>query len=237
MKISILLPLKENFSPEYPGAVSIFINDTLNHSRFKLSTTVFGSTKYKTKFNHKYINLKPKYFLLQSQNKKYVEEFEKYERKNKSDLIEIHNRPNYVNYIKNFNNSTKLILYFHNDPLSMNGSKYIFQRKSLLKKCSKIIFNSEWSKNRFLKNLKEVSVYRDKICTINQSTKKNKINFINKKKIISFVGKLNRNKGYDLFGDAIIKILNKYSEWQAFVAGDEPRDKLLYNHPNLKRRF
>jgi hypothetical protein len=27
MKISILLPYKENFSPEYPGAVSLFINE------------------------------------------------------------------------------------------------------------------------------------------------------------------------------------------------------------------
>ena len=26
MKISILLPYKENFSPAYPGAVSIFLN-------------------------------------------------------------------------------------------------------------------------------------------------------------------------------------------------------------------
>ena len=28
MKISILLPFKENFSPSYAGAVSLFINDT-----------------------------------------------------------------------------------------------------------------------------------------------------------------------------------------------------------------
>ena len=62
MKISILLPLKENFSPEYPGAVSIFINDTLNQSKFNTTTTVFGSTSYKKKFNHKYINLKTKIF-------------------------------------------------------------------------------------------------------------------------------------------------------------------------------
>ena len=27
MKISILLPYKENFSPEYPGAVSLFVNE------------------------------------------------------------------------------------------------------------------------------------------------------------------------------------------------------------------
>ena len=29
MKISILLPYKENFSPIYPGAVSLFVNDTV----------------------------------------------------------------------------------------------------------------------------------------------------------------------------------------------------------------
>ena len=28
MKISILLPYKENFSPSYPGAVSLFVKDT-----------------------------------------------------------------------------------------------------------------------------------------------------------------------------------------------------------------
>ena len=36
MKISILLPYKENFSPSYAGAVSLFINDTLNISKFKI---------------------------------------------------------------------------------------------------------------------------------------------------------------------------------------------------------
>ena len=35
MKISILLPFKENFSPSYAGAVSLFINDTLKFSKFR----------------------------------------------------------------------------------------------------------------------------------------------------------------------------------------------------------
>ena len=186
MKISILLPLKENFSPEYPGAVSIFINDTLKQSRFKKSTTVFGSTNYKKKFNHKYINLKSKNLLFQSQNKKYVEEFEKYERKSKSDIIEIHNRPNYINYLKNFNNGTKLILYFHNDPLTMNGSKFVYQRINLLKKCTKIIFNSDWSKNKFINDMNLDPIYKNKICTIYQSTKK-KFNKFPKKKANYFI--------------------------------------------------
>ena len=39
MKISILLPFKENFSPSYAGAVSLFVNDTLRISKYRKSTT------------------------------------------------------------------------------------------------------------------------------------------------------------------------------------------------------
>ena len=35
MKISILLPYKENFSPLYPGAISIFLNGIILKSKYK----------------------------------------------------------------------------------------------------------------------------------------------------------------------------------------------------------
>ena len=71
MKISILLPLKENFSPSYAGAVSLFINDTLKFSKFKKDITVFGNTEYKKKFNKKYNNIYTKKTFFQSRNKEY----------------------------------------------------------------------------------------------------------------------------------------------------------------------
>ena len=57
MKISILLPYKENFSPEYPGAVSLFVYETSKISKFKKGITVFGNTNLKKKFNLKYVNI------------------------------------------------------------------------------------------------------------------------------------------------------------------------------------
>ena len=57
MKISILLPYKENFSPEYPGAVSLFVYETTKISKFKKHITVFGNTDYKKIFPIKYINI------------------------------------------------------------------------------------------------------------------------------------------------------------------------------------
>ena len=60
MKISILLPYKENFSPEYPGAVSLFVYETTKISKFKKNIYVFGNTNYKKIFKLRYININTK---------------------------------------------------------------------------------------------------------------------------------------------------------------------------------
>tara|TARA_B100000965_G_scaffold130343_1_gene108652 strand:+ start:124 stop:2253 length:2130 start_codon:yes stop_codon:yes gene_type:complete len=233
LKISILLPLKENFSPKYPGAVSLFINDTLKISKYKKNTVVYGNTNFKKKFKLKYKNINIKKSIFKSQNRSYAEEFAKLEDKRKSDLIEIHNRPIYLNYLIKLLENRNYILYFHNDPLTMNGSRSISDRIFLLKNCYKIIFNSHWSKRKYLEGMNNDHVNSEKLIVINQSAQTSKVNLKSKKKIVTFVGKLNKSKGYDIFGNAIIKILNKNKNWKSIVVGDEPRDKLQFNHKQL----
>ena len=233
MKISILLPYKENFSSQYAGAVSLFVNDVTKVSDYKKRIHIFGNTNSKVKLSKNYINLDFDKKIFKSNSKIYVKSFLDYQKKIQPDLIEVHNRPNYIKLIReDFKN--RLFLFFHNDPLTMNGSKTIDQRIYLLNNIDKIIFNSKWSQNRFFVGLSNKSTLLDKTSICYQSSSSTKINFTNKKKIISFVGKLNRAKGYDLFGQAITKILNKHPDWRAKVYGDEPREKLSYNHPNLK---
>ena len=69
MKISILLPYKENFSPTYAGAVSIFINETLKISKYKKNTIVYGNTSFKEKYKTKYVNLNYNKSLIKSSTK------------------------------------------------------------------------------------------------------------------------------------------------------------------------
>ena len=115
----------------------------------------------------------------------------------------------------------------------MNGSKTVKDRKLLLKTCYKIIFNSNWSKKRFLEGLENKFVNSNKLVVFFQSAKKNNLNVIkNKKKWITFVGKLNKAKGYDIFAKAIVKILKKYPDWKAKIIGDEKREKIPLNHKN-----
>ena len=47
MKISILLPYKEDYSKDYAGAVSIFINGVNKISKFNSTTRIYGNTTYK----------------------------------------------------------------------------------------------------------------------------------------------------------------------------------------------
>ena len=231
MKISILLPYKENFSPEYPGAVSLFVYETTKISKFKKDITIFGNTDYKKIFNLKYQNIKLVRNPLTSQTKNYVRKFIQLEKKNDSTIIEVHNRPSYIQMLSNEINKKILTLYFHNDPLSMDGSQTIKERKNLLKICYKIIFNSSWSKKRFLEGLENKFVNSDKLLVFHQSAEKGSLNLLNKKKKwITFVGKLNKAKGYDIFSSSIKKILNKHKDWRAKIIGDEKREKIELNH-------
>ena len=233
MKISVLLPYKENFSPTYPGAVSIFLNSVIKLSKYKNNITVYGNTLYKEKYKIKYknIDISKKILGIGSQTTKYIKKFSELEKKNPSNIIEVHNRPLYIQLLAV--DKAKKVLYFHNDPLSMNGSKNSDERLLLLNQCSSIVFNSEWSKKRFLTGLSEIYKKSPKLIVIQQSTQVQKIDLKKKKNIITFVGKLNKAKGYDVFGSAILDILNKYNNWKAVVIGDEEREKHNFKHKNL----
>jgi len=228
------LPYKENFSPIYAGAVSLFVKDTVKISKYKNNITIYGNTNLKKIYNLRYSNLDLRKDLLASQSKTYVDRFIDEETKNKSDIIEVHNRPIYIKYLIHEKVDSNFVLYFHNDPLSMTASKTINDRKLLLSRCEKIIFNSQWSKKRFLQGIKSSFINSDKLLVIYQSAKKLKMNKTKKLKWITFVGKLNKSKGYDIYGTAVCKILDTYKDWKGIVIGDEQRDKIIFQHKNLK---
>ena len=87
MKISILLPYKENFSPIYPGAVSLFLKDTIPLSKFKKEIMVYGNTNYKTRLLKNYENLEFKKYFFKSSSNSYLKKFIENENVIKSKII------------------------------------------------------------------------------------------------------------------------------------------------------
>ena len=179
MKIAILLPYKENFSKKETGAVSIFVNSINKLSKFKSNINIFGSTNFKPlSENYENLNFKKKFYL--SYSKIYVENFLNKLSNRKFDILEIHNRPHYFKYINNLKN-TKKIIFFHNNPLQMQGSETKNERLKIFAQADKLIFNSIWTKTQFLKNL-PIDANDSKIKIVPQSTSKVKIDFSKKKK-------------------------------------------------------
>ena len=232
-KISILLPYKENFTPKYAGAVSLLVKDISIKSKYKKNITVYGSTDYKERFKINYKNMFFKKFFFESGNIKYAENFLKLIEKNRSDLIEVHNRPAVFNHIIKKFPDKKVLIYFHNDPLSLRGSITKAQRENIFKNSAAIIFISEWAKKRFFKKL-NCNTNDEKVSVVYSSVNKKKFNK-NKEKIILFVGKLNYSKGFDIFCNAITRILDEFPSWKSYVIGDEPRAQIEVEHKNLTK--
>ena len=230
MKIATILPYKENYTVSKAQAAAIWVSDFYKFSKFRNNTFIYGNTSTKDYLTKNYVNiginnLRTKFT---STTKEYCDNFIKKTKNKKFDIIEIHNRPEVFNLLKN-NFNSKFVLYFHNDPLSMYGSKSAKERLKLLINLDKIVFISKWVQERFFINLdKKLSDKTEVIYhSINRINKKYK-----KEKKITFVGKLNTSKGYDIYKDAIIKILDEFKDWKAFSIGDEDRKRPIIDHIN-----
>ena len=232
-RIAILLPFKDHYTHLKAGSASIWVKDFNKKSIYKNQITVFGNTDNLDDVIDKniYTNISLRNIKIGSKNIAYVEEFIKHDGKNKFNIIEVHNRPSYIHHFIKREVNTKYVLIFHNNPLSLGGSRTIDERKILLDHCDKLIFVSNWVKEKFFEGFDKKNNQKSEVI-YPSITKLYK--FPKKKKIISFVGKLNRAKGFNIYGNAIIKILNKYKSWKSIVVGDEPREKYNFNHKNLE---
>ena len=230
-KIATILPYKESYTFEKASAVSLWVSEFFKSSVFRKYNVIFGNTlpgKYLTK-NYKNISLDSLKFKFKSTSNEYIEKLISELTKKKFDIIEIHNRPLILfRLMKKV--SSKYIMYYHNDPLTMSGSKSISERKEILKKVEKLIFISKWVKDRFFKGLD--SNHLNKTQIIYHSIEKRKK--VKKLKLITFVGKLNHSKGYDIFKDALLEILDKFPEWRSLSVGDESRRDIYINHKQHK---
>ncbi len=230
LKIATILPYKENYTFSKAAAASLWVYDFFKHSSLKKNNFIFGSTDAKDYLSNNYINIKIRDLRskLSSTTNQYCNELIKRLNGKNFDIIEIHNRPLVFNILKKKLNSN-FIIYFHNDPLSMKGSKTSNERIDLLNKVEKIIFVSEWVQKRFFIDLDKRLINKTEV-VYPSIHKQNKL--LKKDKKIVFVGKLNPSKGYDIYRDAIIKILNEFNNWKAYSIGDESRNKPIINHLN-----
>ena len=210
--IFIILPYKESLKPKSAGAVSIYVKDTTKYSKYKKKIKFISSDNIDKK----------KIF----RNKYYILNFCNKYKNSKIDIIEIHNRPEYLKYIKKFFPKTKIKLFFHNDPLTLRGSENIKEREYILSNSNKIIFLSNWIQQKFFSGIKNFNFLNVETLTVGVDKASN-IKLNKKEKNILFVGKLNKAKGYHIFCDVASKFKKYNPNWNFFAIGDETRKEIF----------
>ena len=219
--IFIILPFKESLNPNVAGAVSIYVQDAIKYSKFKNKIKIISSENQSNK----------RFF----RNKNYITDFCETYKNNKIDIIEIHNRPEYLSYIKETFPNSKIILVFHNDPLSLRGSQNLNDREYIMENTNKVIFISRWIQQRFFTSFKNANLSGTAII-YHGVKKENKINLRDKKKNILFVGKLNHSKGYHIFVKAAEKFKKYDSSWNFIAIGNEAR-KVIFPDPKIVKEI
>ena len=231
LKIATILPYKENYTLDKASAASLWVSEFYKNSKFKKYNFIYGHTKFNKYLTTNYININLKN--LKSKLKSTTNEYSKKLIKDLNlkdyDIVEIHNRPQLLHkLIEKVKN--RFIFYFHNDPLSMKGSQSINERIKILNSTERIIFVSEWVRYRFFLDLDKKLQSKTEVIYPSVNLQRP----VKKKKNIIFVGRLNYSKGYDLFKDAISKILDEFPVWKAFSIGDEERRSIYISHPKHK---
>ena len=230
-KIAILLPYKEKYTAKDAAAASIWVKDYLNGSRLKKETLVFGDLeKNKKPITKNFINLDISKINFRK-NYSYTKKFHKLYEKYNFEIVEIHNRPESLVYLLKRKMNCKFIFVYHNNPQDLRYSKSIDERLFILNNCHQIYFVSRWVMNKFFEGLPYN--YKNNCEILYPAIKKLK-KFPKKQKIIIFTGKLNSSKGYDIFGKAALKILQKFKDWNAYAIGNERREVHSFNHKNYK---
>ena len=217
MKINILLPYKEKFDKNRASSVSLTVRNNLFHTRFINQIKIYGQNTDVPLFKENFIGFKYSIFSLKSKNSflahKMMNMISKYSEKNQ--IIELHNRPNLVEQIFK-NTNLPISLFFHNDPQTMRGTKSIKERERVLEQCIAVFCVSEFIKNKFLIG---IANNRDKVHVLHNGVERKLTSLPIKKKEVLFVGRIVREKGVDLYVNAVTSIASYFPDWSFDIIG------------------
>lgn len=233
MQINIILPYKEQFSKNKASSVSITVKNNFDYSSYKREIKIYGQFVDNPILPSNFIGIKKPRNFFKSKNIHIAEEACKIIKKKKTKhLIEVHNRPYLVDVIDKRLNDKSIILFFHNDPLTMKGSKSISERLDLLSRVNYICCVSNFIKEQFLRGITSNS---KKVIVIHNGVSRNLSTFPKKKREIIYVGRIVKEKGVHLYVDAIKRVYYQLSSWNFKIVGSVKLGQNIYSDNYSKK--
>ncbi len=219
MKINILLPYKEKFDKDFPSSVSTTVYNNFTKSIFKNQIKIYGREVPNPLIESNFVGIKKPMFF-SSKNIHLAKCMCKHIISNglEENIIEMHNRPYLFHYIKDKLPSVPICIFFHNNPQEMRGSKTIKERYFLLQNAKLIFCVSNYIKKKFIHGLVNNEI-NNKVKVLYNGVNRTAKTFPIKKKEILFVGRIVKEKGIELYVNAVENLSKRYPKWKFTIVG------------------
>jgi glycosyltransferase involved in cell wall biosynthesis len=217
-RIGAVLPPREMFGVRKSGAVALCVRDFARYSRFADDIDIFGAGVCEYP-DVRYRRLTGWRRWWRRDRRAYaaavVAAASDYA------MLEIHNRPYLIAAIRRGLPDTKLTLHLHNDPQTMDGSRFPDERRRLLESCDAIYCVSDFIRGRFLEAVEDAAA---KTLTILNGVAFPAI-LPAKMKVIAFTGRVLPIKG-------VVELVRAFQAadlpgWRLAIAGDDPEGRLV----------
>jgi len=220
LKVDILLPVKERFTPKNAGAISGVVRDLVMASRSGTQFTIFGHPVERPFDDVAFTGLAPRRRWLHGRNIGFAASYlDSLQNRLTPDLVEVHSRGQVAAYLLKKRPDLRVLLYFHNDPREMLGTQTAAERTALLARLAGVICVSDYIRSCYLdgldidqKTAAKVGVARNgAVRWLNEQPKKDPI--------ILLAGRMVPEKGILECTQALAKLLPDFPDWRLIIAG------------------
>lgn len=212
-----ILPVREGFSPQAFGAISLSLRDLVLHSKHRLHTLVVGASDAPPFEGIAYQMLDPSRHFWETSNMGYMRRIMRLARETQPKLITVHNRPSIaLKLAKSL--PYPVALFLHNDPQTMRRANTAADRTTLLKHLAGVCSISQFLRQRFLEGVDGALHHK-----VHDTPLGLPLTFAPapKKHQILFVGRITPYKGVLEYAQGLVAILPAYPDWHGYVVGGQ----------------
>jgi glycosyltransferase involved in cell wall biosynthesis len=219
--IGIVLPARESFTLLKSGAIALCMRDFAGHSRFRDAIRIIGAAVCEYP-DVRYLRLEGWRRWWRRPRTAYARAVIAAARAEDFAMLEVQNRPYMIRAVREQLPGVRLALHLHNDPQTMDGSRFPDERRALLARVDAVYCVSRFIRERFLDGVadpdgKAVVVYNGVAANPAPAPKE---------PIFAFAGRVIAVKGVIELVKAFALAAPDLPGWRLVIAGDDPEGLL-----------
>lgn len=213
----IVLPPRERIGASVSGAVGLVVAELYPHSCLREGITVWGGPQNEARADFHYQEVSVSPFRLQSRTIAYARKLASVIKDTPQTYIEVHNRVNVYQMLRQRHAHSRIALFLHNDPQTMGGAKTSRERTMILESADAVICVSDFVRRRFLEGLEDPHgktqiIYNGLDMTAYPGPEAADT-------VIVFAGRMVPDKGVLQLAQALRRLLPRHPDWKAEFIG------------------